>query len=494
MADDEKVLRSSDIAYDNSLDVFQVPVANLGVSDTKNVSFKPSNSYDIEGNIKFRVPPAGNCYLDLREMYLKTLVRIVHGNGQRIPPNPKSIWTETPTETHPPGPSTADKKVAGEEGAETNQPDPATARVNKKAAAEEEETSGLWRVGPVAYLAHSLWDSVEVRFNDCVVHGGQTGYSYRAVLNTLLGENDLTDEELQCGMCIKDTAGHTDDIDLATTANDGFIKRARLMRESRTVELLSKVDCDVLKLNKFLVNGISIDLTLVPTSSAFRLLTANNKYTDYTLEIVDISLEVKMVSPSNQVLVAHQEVMQSSLSRARYFYLKEDLRKFAIPKSSNSFFIEDAFCGKIPNSLVICFVPSDSLSGSMRKNPYSFKHFKLTYLNVSLSGRPSPCGPLSFDFENGKYIKGYKDLYSGKTGPATNDQRITLNEFTRGFSIFRVVLNSQSDSEHFPAIRDGSVRLECRFAEQLQESIVMLAHITMPSSFDVDYTRGIHLG
>ena len=56
MVDDEKVLRSSDIAYDNSLDVFQVPVANLGVSDTKNVSFKPSNSYDIEGNIKFRVP------------------------------------------------------------------------------------------------------------------------------------------------------------------------------------------------------------------------------------------------------------------------------------------------------------------------------------------------------------------------------------------------------------------------------------------------------
>ena len=201
-----------------------------------------------------------------------------------------------------------------------------------------------------------------------------------------------------------------------------------------------------------------------------------------------------MVSPSNQVLVAHQSVMQSSLSRARYFYLKEDLRKFSIPKSSNSFFIEDAFCGKIPNTLVICFIPSDALSGRIQKNPYSFKHFKLTHLNVSLSGRPSPSGPLSFDFENGKYIKGYMDLYSGKMDAASNSQRITLNEFTRGFSIFRVVLNSHSETDHFPAIRDGSLRLECRFAEQLQESIIMLAHITMPGSFDVDYTRGIHLG
>ena len=474
MASDEKVLQSSDIAYDSSLDLFEVPVSNLGVAETKFISFKASNAYNIEGNIKFRIPAAGNCYLDLRELYIKTTVRIVKGNGQSLPPIPSSLAPETPSEVPSP-----DKET------------PPT-RPDKKSAKEEEAANGMWRVGPVAYLAHSLWDGAEVRFNDCVVHGGQTGYPYRAILNTLLGENDLTDEELQCGMFIKDTAGNTTDVNFATTSNLGLLKRTRMMAESRTVELLSKPDIDIFKVNKALINGVSIDLTLVPTSAGFRLLSPNKHHNDFVLEIVDISLEVKMISPSSQVLVAHQSVMQNNLSRARYFYLKEDIRKYSISAGSNAFYIEDAFNGKVPNKLVLFFIASDALAGRMHKNPYSFEHFKLTYLNVSISGRPSPAGALSYDFENGKYIRGYMDLYSGKQGPACNSQRITLEEFTSGYSIFRVILNTQSESEHFPSAREGSVRLECRFAEQLEESIIMMAHITLPGCYEIDFNRTVH--
>ena len=474
MASDERVLRASDIAYDSALDLFETPVSNLGVVDTKHVSFKATNSFKLEGNIKFRIPAAGNCYFDLRELYLKTAVRIMRADGKPIPPSPKNLWTQSHA-----GPRTPATGVPAANHAE-------------KLSPEAEGADDLWRVGPVAYLAHSLWDGVEVRFNDCVVHGGQTGYSYRAILNTLLGENELTDEELQCGMFIKDTGGHGDNIDPTSTSNVGFLKRMNLMAESRTVELLSKVDVDVFKSNKHLLNGVAIDLTLVPTSSAFKLLTPNRTYNDYVLEIVDISLELKMITPSNQVLVGHQEVMQSNLSRAKYFYLKEDLRKFNISAGSNSFFVEDAFNGKIPSQLSLFFLSSDALTGRMHKNPYSFKHFNLTYLNVSISGRPSPTGALSFDFKNGKYIKGYRDLYSGKNTPATNSQRITLEEFKEGYSIFRIILNDQNESEHFPSSREGSLRLECRFAEQLEESVIMMAHITLPGMLEIDYQRAVH--
>ena len=474
MAADERVLRSSDIAYDSALDLFETPVSNLGIVDSKIVSFKPSNAYNIEGSIKFRIPAAGNCYFDLRHLYLKTAVRIMRADGTPIPPSPKRLWTQPHAQ-----PQTPATGVPGASHAKNLTP-------------EAEGTDDLWRVGPVAYLAHSLWDGVEVRFNDCVVHGGQTGYSYRAILNTLLGENEVTDEELQCGMFIKDTPGDIDNVDPTSTSNVGLLKRSELMSESRTIELLSKLDIDVLKTNKHLLNGVAIDLTLVPTSSAFKLLTPNRTYNDYVLEIVDISLELKMITPSNQVLVGHQEVMQSNLSRAKYFYLKEDLRKFSISAGSNSFFVEDAFNGKIPSQLSLFFVPSDALSGRMHKNPYAFKHFNLTYLNVSISGRPSPTGALSFDFKNGKYIKGYMDLYSGKSTPASNSQRITLEEFKDGYSIFRIILNDQNESEHFPSSREGSLRLECRFAEQLEESVIMLAHITLPGMLEIDYQRAIH--
>ena len=99
---------------------------------------------------------------------------------------------------------------------------------------------------------------------------------------------------------------------LTTTLNAGLLKRAHLMAESRVVKLHSKVDVDVFKTDKTLMNGVSIYLTLVTTTAAFRLLTPNMSYTDYVMEVVKIFLELKMISPSNHVLIAHQKVMQSN--------------------------------------------------------------------------------------------------------------------------------------------------------------------------------------
>ena len=128
----------------------------------------------------------------------------------------------------------------------------------------------------------------------------------------------------------------------------------------------------------------------------------------------------------------------------------------------------------------------------MNKNPYSFKHHNLSRLNVSINGCPTPSGPCEYDFQNGLCIKAYMDLYRGKRR-SSNSKRITLEEFRSGYSIFRVDLNSHSDGDHFPSLREGSLRLECRFAEQLKENIVLLAHITLPGCFAIDYTRSIHL-
>ena len=98
-AHDEKVLGTSDIAYDSSLDIFETPISNLGVADTKWVSFKPANAaYSIEGDIKFHIPTSENSYFDLRELRLRTLVRIVQGNGRPLPPQPKSKYAVPPAD------------------------------------------------------------------------------------------------------------------------------------------------------------------------------------------------------------------------------------------------------------------------------------------------------------------------------------------------------------------------------------------------------------
>ena len=108
------------------------------------------------------------------------------------------------------------------------------------------------------------------------------------------------------------------------------------MSGSQPVELLSKIDVDVFKMNKYLLNGVTIDLNLTPTSSRFRLQSANKEKTDYKLEIIDITLILKHVTPSGLILLGHQDVMLKEISRAKYFYTKEELRKFNLAKDTSS--------------------------------------------------------------------------------------------------------------------------------------------------------------
>jgi len=462
MASSEKILESSELSYEDTLNLFNIPASNLGVSDVKYLTYKPVNQFSSEGNVKFHVPGVGTSYIDLTEVYILTQLRIVRGDGSPVSHGPAMSapgWSDGDAESR-------HDRTPGDEGD--------------------------WSVGPVNYLSHALWDQVEVRFNDRVVAGGQTCYSYKALINTLLCEEDTNESELECSMFYKDTGGFMDDLSLLSGGNSGYKKRAAIMAGSRTVETLAKLDIDVFKVSKYLLNGVSIDLSLCPTSNRFRLLTANNTTVDYKVEIKDISLILKHPSPSNHVLLAHQDVMQNDLSRARYFYTKEELRKFNMAKDTSSYYIEDAYNGRVPSRVVIAFVSGEALSGSMNRNPYHFKNFDVTYMNLTLSGMPTPEGPMDLDFKTGKYLASYTQLYRGRSSQL-GTPRITREEFADGYSLFIFDLAPQNGDDFYPVTREGSVRIELRFNAPLPESTVMLTKVTYPGLFEIDYARNIYL-
>ena len=464
MAGSEKVLESSELAYEDTLNVFSIPASNLGVSDVKYLTYKPVNQFSSEGNVKFHVPGVGTSYIDLNHVYLMTELRIVKSDGSKLPTRAAAISSPNRTDAD----------------------DEAVHDIDDHA--DEADSS----VGPINGLAHGLWDQIEVRFNDRVVAGGRTGYSHKVMLNKLMCEEEVSESELEASLFYKDTSGFLDDVSLISGGNEGLKKRASLMAGSKTVETLAKIDVDVFKVTKYLLNGVSIDLTLSPTSNRFRLLSPNTSTLDYMVEIKDISLILKHVTPSNHVLLAHQEVMQKELSRAKYFYTREELRKFNLAKDTSSYYIEDAFNGRVPSKIVIGFVSGESLTGSYARNPYFFKHNSISYINVSLSGMPSPEGPVTLDFSSGKYLQSYTQLYRGK-GNVTSSARITREEYKDGYSLFVFDLAPQNQQDFYPVTREGSVRIELRFKVPLPESTVMLTKVTYPGLFEIDYARNVYL-
>ena len=132
------------------------------------------------------------------------------------------------------------------------------------------------------------------------------------------------------------------------------------------------------------------------------------------------------------------------------------------------------------------------MSGSLLKNPYNFQHYDITFVNVTLSGTPTPGGPLSIDFSADKYLHCYSDLYRGKS--AIGDKaRISREEYRDGYTLFVIDLAPQNYDEFYPVTREGCVRIELRFKSPLQESVVMLTKVTYPGLFEIDYARNLYL-
>ena len=154
--------------------------------------------------------------------------------------------------------------------------------------------------------------------------------------------------------------------------------------------------------------------------------------------------------------------------------------------------MEDAFNGRVPSKIVLGFVAGESMSGSLTRNPYNFQHYDITFINISLSGTPTPGGPLSLNFSEDKYLQCYSELYKGKTN-CSSQARIIREEYRGGYTLFVIDLAPQNHEEFYPVTREGCVRIELRFKSPLKESAVMLTKVSYPGLFEIDYARNIYL-
>jgi hypothetical protein len=340
-----------------------------------------------------------------------------------------------------------------------------------------------------------MFSRVDVSLQNKVLTHSDESYPYLAYFKALLHTNkELKETTLQMGMFYKDTPGELEDPNWQLGDNKGLNKRSSFFANSHEVDMSGNLYCDVLDIYKFVPNGVSLGITLYPSTPEFCLMAPEVTVGAYKVQITKASLSVSMVEVIPEILVSHAEIMQNK--PAIFPYIKTEVKKFTLGKGQFSCTVNDPFTGRVPCELVCGLVTDVSNHGTLFTNPFMFEHTSLNFIQVTVDGHDLGQGPIvpiyKSKLETSSYIDAYKTLCGIEYGDHFNP--LSREEYMQGYTFYRFVAGSQCDSNNddiLPLKRSGNLRISLRFSNALPEPTTLIVFAKFPASVKIDKYRGV---
>ena len=334
---------------------------------------------------------------------------------------------------------------------------------------------------------HSLFNQVDVFFNQKPVSPPNNAYAYRAYIETLLNYGPAAkNSHLTTVLWYEDTPGSMD-IEL----NQGFKKRRGFTGKAKKLDLLGHLHCDVFNQERYLINGVEMRLRMVRSRSAFCLLDDGS---DHEVHVLDASLLVRRSKISPGVLLAHAKALAKTT--AKYPLTRVEVKSISIHSGIYSETLDNVILGQIPKRIIIGFVDNKAFNGNRALNPFNFYHYNINFLSLYVDGSQVPGKPLQLDFtsESKLYVDAYHTLFSGTGIHFLNEGNcIPREDYLYGYCLFAFDLTpdlSANKNTHWNLVRHGSVRIEVRFAKQLENTINYITY-EYDNILEIDASRQV---
>jgi hypothetical protein len=109
------------------------------------------------------------------------------------------------------------------------------------------------------------------------------------------------------------------------------------------------------------------------------------------------------------------------------------IQTFTARSGAQQIFIDNAFLGQIPETILIAMVKNTAFVGSANTNPFHFPHLDMTNFVLYVSGVQHPSEPLTMDCSSPfGATTAYETLFSGIHHDDRADM-ITPEMFTKSF-------------------------------------------------------------
>lgn len=338
-------------------------------------------------------------------------------------------------------------------------------------------------------LFHSLFNQVEVKLNDTLVSESNNTYHYRAYIENLLSYGvESKDNQLSAALWYKDTAGVMENL---LASNKGFVKRKELLGKSKLVQMMGRLHSDIFFQNRYLLNGVDLNIRLIRNSNAFCLMGARDS--TFKISIVNASYFIRKVKVNSSIQLKHIEMLDKQLTPAVYPIRRVEVKSFGVAVGSLSAIEDGLFSGQLPKRIVIGFVESAAYEGRYDKNPYNFQHFGLKFITLYCDAKQIPSKPYQPDFDNNNTLRSYLSLYE-VSGKLFQDSSLGINreEYGGGYTLFGFDLTPDlSQTGCFHLIKKGNIRLEVKFNTPLAQPVNCIIFAEFDSSIKIDKNRSV---
>lgn len=348
-------------------------------------------------------------------------------------------------------------------------------------------------VSPINLLLHSMFSEVELKLNDVIVSSCNGTYPYRAMLETLLSYGSAAKQsQLTCALYYKDTAGGHDESDPhdANLTNSALKARYDHIAAGRTCDLIGPLHLDMMHQNRYLPNDVTIKIKLTRSKDAFVLMSDAQNPT-FKLKIVDCKLYVRKIRISPSVFLAHANALQ--VSNMKFPLRRVICKSYTIASGSRDHINEHIFSGHLPSRLILCCVDNIAYNGSFKHSPFNFKHMNISSIKVYMDGQSQQIKPIETNFTDGDYVHGYLSLYTANLKYRQDeDLDISRSDYPKGYTIFCFDLSpDMNDGANFDLARDGSLRVELKFSQNLTSSINVIVLAEFEELLEISREKGI---
>lgn len=321
-------------------------------------------------------------------------------------------------------------------------------------------------------------------------------YPYLSMLNTLINYGgDAKSSQLTSQLWESDNSGEFDDVNAKSGKNGGLLKRALLIKGSKTLDLEGPIMHELFQMDRYILNQVGISLKFYRTRPEFCLLSNSADGKNYIIKLVEVILRVCKCKINPAVILSHAKMLETTT--AKYPFKKSTVKMYSLAKGLLNISIENMFSGTRPDRLYVAFVSSQAVAGDFTKNPFNFQHYNINQIALYSDGIPVGNTPikLTFDSVNGdSIVSAFVNLFDN-AGKWYFDGGNAINrkQFAEGGNvIFCFDLEPTFEQgEYLTLLKQGNVRLEAQFGVALPETLTAIVWGQYTALFEINQARDI---